>query len=135
MKHRQKRLRRGTRIYRDAGHHAGVLYLLQHAVDMFRGLKMDRQQSRSRGEKHIKEILRRLDHDMHVKKRLRIPFAQRADERRSIREVRDKVPVHDIHMEPIGFALKLSDVTLHIEDISGQQRGGDDDLPAIFQLF
>ena len=75
------------------------------------------------------------DHNMHVKKRLRIPFAQRADERRSIREVRDKVPVHDIHMEPIGFALKLSDVTLHIEDISGQQRGGDDDLPAIFQLF
>ena len=85
---------------------------------MFRGLQMDRQQSRSRGEKHIKEILRRLDHDMHVKKRLRIPFAQRADERRSIREVRDKVPVHDIYMEPIGFALKLSDVTLHIEDIS-----------------
>ena len=76
---------------------------MQGAVQMPAGFLMHRNPVRARVGKRRNKFVRILDHQVAVERQLR-RLAQRLHHRRTQCKVRDKVPIHNIHMDDTSSA-------------------------------
>ena len=58
-------------------------------------------------------------HEMHVERKLRI-FFDGAHDRRADSQIRDEMPIHDIHVQPIGVLLNALNFVAQAREICGK---------------
>ncbi len=108
------RERRGG-IEHEARHHAGFLYGIELPLHVNCGFGMEREHGCPRGRKRFDVVLGLDHHEVHVD-RLVGQLAQRLDHVGAERDVGDKAPVHDVHVEPVGARFQ------HLLDLLPQTR-------------
>jgi hypothetical protein len=80
-----------------------TLNQVQRAIQMPAGFLMHRNPIRASLGECGNEFVRIFDHQMAIERQFRNP-AQRFDHRRTNGEIRDEMPVHNIHVDDTGAA-------------------------------
>ncbi|CRF28842.1 Uncharacterised protein [Mycobacterium tuberculosis] len=107
--------KRSSRIQHDTGLYPVLLNQMQRPVKMNASLRMYRDQVRTCLGERRNVAVRLFNHQMHVERQPRL----RPDGfhyRRADRNVRNKMPIHDIHMNPVRPS------TFHIGNLLAEHR-------------